>query len=75
MLLTLFLSLNRSPLPHYVEVPHTAGYPVVSDPHMFQIPIQTPGCNNSTLQPQSSYLSFAPPEVSIQFLNPKVVTW
>ncbi|KAA8525590.1 hypothetical protein F0562_007445 [Nyssa sinensis] len=54
----------RSPLPHYVEVPHVAGYPVLSDPYMFQTPIQTPGYNHSTLQPISSYLSFAPPELS-----------
>ncbi|XP_059658254.1 uncharacterized protein LOC132304541 [Cornus florida] len=54
----------RSPLPHYVEVHHIAGYPVLSDPYMFQMPIQTPGYNHSTLQPQPSYLSFAPPELS-----------
>ncbi|KAL7187229.1 hypothetical protein ACSBR1_037323 [Camellia fascicularis] len=53
----------RSPLPCFVEVPHVAGYPVLADPYMFQIPIQTPGLNYSTLQPQSNYLSFAPPEL------------
>ncbi|KAI7987200.1 Phospholipase D Y [Camellia lanceoleosa] len=53
----------RSPLPYFVEVPHVAGYPVLSDPYMFQMPIQTPGLNYSTLQPQSNYLSFAPPEL------------
>ncbi|KAM7513346.1 hypothetical protein LguiB_012221 [Lonicera macranthoides] len=54
----------RSPLPHYVEVPHVVGYPVLSDPHMFEMPIQTPGYNYSTSQLQHSYLSFAPPELS-----------
>ncbi|KAF8389221.1 hypothetical protein HHK36_025914 [Tetracentron sinense] len=54
----------RSPLPHYVEVPHVAGYPILSDPYMFQMPIETPGYYNSTSQPQSCYLSFAPPELS-----------
>ncbi|XP_057467006.1 uncharacterized protein LOC130756497 [Actinidia eriantha] len=55
----------KSPLPDYdVEPSHVAGYPELSDPHMFQMRIQTPGRNYSTLQPQSSsYLSFAPPEL------------
>ncbi|GAA0179982.1 hypothetical protein LIER_30051 [Lithospermum erythrorhizon] len=53
----------RSPLPEYVEIPHVAGYPVLSDPFSFKIPIEMPGGNISTLQPHLSYLSFAPPEV------------
>ncbi|WCJ30394.1 5'-3' exonuclease PLD3 [Euphorbia peplus] len=53
----------RSPLPHSVEIDHVAGYPVLSDPHMFKIPIEAPGHGRSTLQPQLSYLSFAPPEL------------
>ncbi|XP_071720797.1 uncharacterized protein [Rutidosis leptorrhynchoides] len=53
----------RSPLPRYVEVPHTAGYPILTDPSTFKKSIQTPGCNYSTLQPSLSYLSFAPPEL------------
>ncbi|XP_052210873.1 uncharacterized protein LOC127813771 [Diospyros lotus] len=53
----------RSPIHRYVEVPHVAGYPELSDPHMFQMPILTPGSNFSTLQHQSNYLSFAPPEL------------
>lgn len=55
---------GRSPLHSYVEVPHVAGYPELSDPYMFEMPIQTPGHNYSTLQSHSNYLSFAPPEVS-----------
>ncbi|CAK9185259.1 unnamed protein product, partial [Ilex paraguariensis] len=55
---------DRSPLPQYVEVPHTAGYPVLSDPDMFQMAIETPGSNNSSLHPHFGYLSFAPPELS-----------
>ncbi|XP_050216604.1 uncharacterized protein LOC126667634 [Mercurialis annua] len=55
----------RSPLSHhFVETSHVAGYPILSDPHMFKVPIVTPGYNNSTLKPESSYLSFAPPELS-----------
>ena len=54
----------RSPLPHhFVEVSHVAGYPVLSDPHMFEVPMETPGKDDSTLETQLSYLSFAPPEV------------
>ncbi|KAK6158772.1 hypothetical protein DH2020_006086 [Rehmannia glutinosa] len=52
-----------SPLPKYVEVKHVTGYPVLSDPDMFHVSIETPGRNYSTSQPQSSYLSFAPPEL------------
>ncbi|XP_061365269.1 uncharacterized protein LOC133308640 [Gastrolobium bilobum] len=51
----------KSPLPHYVETPHVAGYPILSDPYKFKVSIQTPG--NSTKLPQVSYLSFAPPEL------------
>ncbi|CAB4265870.1 unnamed protein product [Prunus armeniaca] len=53
-----------SPLPGSVETHHVAGYPILSDPYMFKLPLQTPGYNDSNLQPQSSYLSFAPPELS-----------
>ncbi|KAJ0031498.1 hypothetical protein Pint_12508 [Pistacia integerrima] len=54
----------RSPLPRSVDVPHVDGYPILSDPYMFEMQIDTPGRNYSTLQPQPSYLSFAPPELS-----------
>lgn len=53
----------RSPLPSYVKVEHVAGYPILSDPHMFQVPIITPGSKKSTSQRHASYLSFAPPEL------------
>ncbi|XP_057958909.1 uncharacterized protein LOC131151646 [Malania oleifera] len=53
----------RSPLPHFMKIPHVTGYPELSDPAMFQMPIETPGQNCSTLQPLASYLSFAPPEL------------
>ncbi|OVA11994.1 Phospholipase D/Transphosphatidylase [Macleaya cordata] len=62
-----FVSLKercRSPLPSYVKVPHVMGYPTLSDPHMFHMPIKTPGYSNSSLHHHSSYLSFAPPELS-----------
>ncbi|XP_042509614.1 phospholipase D Z-like [Macadamia integrifolia] len=54
----------RSPLPNYVEVPHVVGYPILSHPSIFQTPINTPGYKNQTSKHQSSYLSFAPPELS-----------
>ncbi|KAL3500317.1 hypothetical protein ACH5RR_039410 [Cinchona calisaya] len=54
----------RTPLHDIVEIPHVIGYPFLSDPSVFHIPIETPGCNDSTLQTDSSYLSFAPPELS-----------
>ncbi|KAL7122299.1 hypothetical protein ACP275_01G037100 [Erythranthe tilingii] len=54
----------RSPLPKYVEVKHVTGYPVLSDPDKFRVSIETPGWNYSASQPRSSYLSFAPPELS-----------
>ncbi|XP_078437755.1 uncharacterized protein LOC144708367 [Wolffia australiana] len=57
----------RSPLPHYIEVPHVAGYPILSDPFFFHIPMETPGQrtgNISDSHTSQSYLSFAPPELS-----------
>jgi hypothetical protein len=52
-----------------VKTPHVAGYPIMSDPYMFEASIQTPGSNYSTKLPQVSYLSFAPPEVIFIFNN------
>jgi hypothetical protein len=52
-----------------VKTPHVAGYPILSDPYMFEASIQTPGSNYSTKLPQVSYLSFAPPEVIFIFNN------
>ncbi|QHN82946.1 hypothetical protein HN51_059524 [Arachis hypogaea] len=53
----------KSPLPRYVETPRVTGYPILSDPHIFEVSIQTSWSNNSTMLPQVSYLSFAPPEL------------
>ncbi|KAJ3679182.1 hypothetical protein LUZ60_017193 [Juncus effusus] len=53
----------RSPIPESVEISHVEGYPMLTDPFMFNIPIETPGINNSTILSDSSYLSFAPPEL------------
>ncbi|KAG8375436.1 hypothetical protein BUALT_Bualt10G0099800 [Buddleja alternifolia] len=53
----------RSPLPKYLEVKHVTGYPVLSDPDKLNVSIETPGYNYTTPQPQSCYLSFAPPEL------------
>ncbi|KAK4757770.1 hypothetical protein SAY87_019071 [Trapa incisa] len=54
------------PLPRFVETPHVMGYPMLSDPRMFHLPLYAPGDNCSTTPqpPQLSYLSFAPPELS-----------
>lgn len=59
-----FKARCKSPLPHYLDIPHIAGYPAISDPCMFHLPIMTHGDNHSNSQNQSSYLSFAPPELS-----------
>lgn len=53
----------RSPLPRYVDTPHVPDYPVLSDPYKFELSIETPGINGSTLKPYFNYLSFAPPEL------------
>ncbi|XP_021890690.1 phospholipase D Z-like [Carica papaya] len=53
----------RSPLRRSVETPHVSGYPPISDPYLFKLKFETPGYNYSNLQPQFSYLSFAPPEL------------
>ncbi|KAG9455867.1 hypothetical protein H6P81_000375 [Aristolochia fimbriata] len=53
-----------SPLPSRVDVPHVSGYPTLSDPFMFHVPIQTPGYHRSSSQRRASYLSFSPPELS-----------
>lgn len=57
------LCLDRSPLPKYVEIAHVSGYPVLSDPYMSHLSMETPGVNDSSSNPQPNYLSFAPPEV------------
>lgn len=56
-----------------METQHVAGYPILSDPCTFKLQLQTPGHNDSSLQPQSSYLSFAPPEVISQTPGKKMV--
>ncbi|KAJ4828628.1 hypothetical protein Tsubulata_040497 [Turnera subulata] len=48
---------------HISKVMKRCSYPVLSDPRMFDIPIETSGHNYSNLQAQLSYLSSAPPEV------------
>ncbi|KAI6680391.1 hypothetical protein NL676_034272 [Syzygium grande] len=65
----------RSPLPRSVEVPHVAGYPVLSHPHMFRLPLDTPGCNHTSSQSQLSYLSFAPPELSFGKVQADEQAW
>lgn len=60
---------GRSPVHDYVEIPHVTGYPILSDPQMIHEKIVTPGCNNSSSELQSSYISVAPPEVCINSLG------
>lgn len=60
---------------HFVRIPHVAGYPTLSHPHMFKLPIQSPGQSYSTLQPEFSYLSFAPPELSFGKYPPDEQAW
>ncbi|CAI9094617.1 OLC1v1030380C1 [Oldenlandia corymbosa var. corymbosa] len=54
----------RTPLQDTVKTPHVAGYPPLSDPSIFHVSIETPAFPDSALEPESSYLSFAPPELS-----------
>lgn len=70
----IYLCRLRSPLPEFVRIPHAAGYPILSNPHIFKVPIQSPGLNYSKLQRETSYLSFAPPEV-IGTPNILLVMW
>lgn len=69
----------RSPLRHYVETPHLDGYPILSDPNMFHVPLVTPGYNiSSSLQPSSyhkCYLSFAPPELLFHKMQADEQAW
>ncbi|XP_027356911.1 phospholipase D Z-like [Abrus precatorius] len=64
-----------SPLPQYLETPHVAGYPIQSDPYMFEASIQTPGNNYSTNLSQVSYLSFTPPELSFDNYQADEQAW
>ncbi|KAL9675928.1 hypothetical protein QQ045_004136 [Rhodiola kirilowii] len=64
-----------SPLPDYINVHHVIGYPAISDPHMFDVPIQSPGLNYSSAPPQLSYLSFAPPELSFSKYQADEQAW
>ncbi|WRX31944.1 Phospholipase D-like domain - like 1 [Theobroma cacao] len=54
-------------LPRFVEIPYVAGYPTLSDPKMLKLIIDAPGVGYISSVPQSSYLSFAPPEFSSLF--------
>ncbi|XP_010906870.1 uncharacterized protein [Elaeis guineensis] len=65
----------RSPLPPSIEVPHVDGYPVLSDPYMFQIPFETPWFNTSSMLLHSSYLSFAPPELLFGMFQADEQAW
>ncbi|KAK8962618.1 hypothetical protein KSP40_PGU011491 [Platanthera guangdongensis] len=69
----------RSPLRRYVEIPNVDGYPILSDPDMFLVPLTTPGYNaSSSLQNSSNhacYLSFAPPELLFDQVQSDEQAW
>ncbi|XVE71265.1 hypothetical protein DITRI_Ditri10aG0137100 [Diplodiscus trichospermus] len=62
-------------LPRFVEIPHVAGYPTLSDPKMLKLIIDVPGYGYISSMPQSSYLSFAPPELSFGRFQPDEQGW
>nr|AQX44108.1 phospholipase D Z-like protein [Dendrobium officinale] len=68
-----------SPLHHYVDTPHVDGYPMLSDPDKFHVSLMTPGYNiSSALQNssyQTSYLSFAPPELLFEKFQSDEQAW
>lgn len=79
-LMTLFINL-RPQLPRFVEIPYVAGYPTLSDPKILKLIIDAPGYGYTSSVPQSSYLSFSPPEVNGQLssqiasLDQALETW
>ncbi|KAE8701583.1 BTB/POZ domain-containing protein NPY1-like [Hibiscus syriacus] len=62
-------------LPRFVEIPYVAGYPTLSDPKILKLIIDAPGYDYRSLVPQSSYLSFAPPELSFGRFQPDEQGW
>lgn len=65
-----------SPLPdHFIVTPHVTGYPILSNPKLLKLALETPGWPNPTSLPQSSYLSFAPPELSFDRYQPDEQAW
>ncbi|PKA52904.1 hypothetical protein AXF42_Ash001885 [Apostasia shenzhenica] len=69
----------RSPLRHYLEVPQVVGYPIITDPDMFHVPIVMTGYNISSSLPHpeyyASYLSFAPPELLFDRIQADEQAW
>ncbi|GLT85239.1 hypothetical protein SLE2022_034350 [Rubroshorea leprosula] len=59
----------------FIEVRHVRGYPILSHPKILKLMIETPGCPYSTSMFQSSYLSFAPPELSFDRYQPDEQAW
>lgn len=55
----------KSPLPSRVETPRVLGYPTLERPYMFHAHLDTPGCKKNETRDRFSYLSFAPPELSV----------
>ncbi|KAE8718912.1 Enoyl-CoA hydratase [Hibiscus syriacus] len=64
-----------SQLPRFVEIPYAAGYPTLSDPKILKLIIDAPGYGYRSLVPQSSCLSFAPPELSFGRFQPDEQGW
>ncbi|KAK9027175.1 hypothetical protein V6N11_067018 [Hibiscus sabdariffa] len=62
-------------LPRFVEIPYVTGYPALSDPKILKLIIDAPGYGYRSPVPQSSYLSFAPPELSFGRFQPDEQGW
>ncbi|XP_015884027.3 uncharacterized protein LOC107419749 [Ziziphus jujuba] len=65
----------RSPIPRFEDIPYVLGYPILASPKVFKLPIKTPGRDYPALEPQVSYLSFAPPELSFGRYQPDEQAW
>lgn len=62
-------------LPRFEEIPYVAGYPTLSDPKILKLIIDAPGYGYTSSVPQSSYLSFSPPELSFGRFQPDEQGW
>ncbi|KAH1056567.1 hypothetical protein J1N35_034632 [Gossypium stocksii] len=72
--LNMFIHL-RPRLPRFVEIPYVTSYPKLSDPKILKLIIDAPGYGYISSVPQSSYLSFAPPELSFGRFQPDEQGW
>ncbi|CAM6105639.1 unnamed protein product [Calypogeia fissa] len=52
-----------SPLQPPIKTSHVLGYPYLTDPHFFDLILETPGISSKESNPAKAYLSFSPPEL------------